>query len=109
MDDGQALFKSGCSSKSRHTCREYINCNIFFYSRIIFGAKEKLWDAVIEMRFLGQLQAAGVIKAGLDLEDLFHVFRGTINYRLVAPPTGDGKKEIIDRHAETITRLLLAG
>jgi hypothetical protein len=53
--------------------------------------------------------------SGFDLEDLFYVFRGAINYRLVAPPSGDVpegsgeiSKEAIERHAETITRLLLA-
>ena len=66
-------------------------------------------------RFLGKLQAEGVIKPDIGLEDLFYAFRGAINYRLVAPPAGDVRagsgvirEEVIDRHAETITRLLLA-
>jgi AcrR family transcriptional regulator len=66
-------------------------------------------------RFLGRLQKVGVIKADIELEDLFYVFRGAINYRLVAPPAGDVRgtsgsirEDVIERHAETITRLLLA-
>jgi AcrR family transcriptional regulator len=66
-------------------------------------------------RFLGRLQAEGVIKADIALDDLFYVFRGAINYRLVAPPADDTHGEsrtireaVIDRHADTITKLLLA-
>ncbi len=66
-------------------------------------------------RFLGKLQSEGVIKPDIELEDLFYVFRGAINYRLVAPPAGDVRAgsgrirdDVIDRHAETITKLLLA-
>ena len=66
-------------------------------------------------RFLSKLQAEGVIKPDIRLEDLFYVFRGAINYRLVAPPAGDVRAgsgairdDVIDRHAQTITQLLLA-
>ena len=65
--------------------------------------------------FLGKLQSEGVIKPDLNLADLFYVFHGAIIYRLVAPPAEDleddsGKfsDDVIDRHAATITRLLLA-
>ena len=67
------------------------------------------------VRFLGGLQDAGVIKPDIELQDLFYVFRGALNYRLVAPPSGDTRgssrkirDEVIERHAETITRLLMA-
>lgn len=67
------------------------------------------------VRFLGGLQDVGVIKPDIELQDLFYVFRGALNYRLVAPPSGDMRgssrkirDEVIDRHAETITRLLMA-
>lgn len=65
--------------------------------------------------FLGKLQEAGVIKSDLNLTDLFYVFHGAIIYRLVAPPAEDLENDgatisddVIDRHADTITKLLLA-
>ena len=66
-------------------------------------------------KFLGRLQDEGVVKAGIPIEDLFFIFRGALNYRLVAPSAGDTHRgsrairaEVIERHAAAVTRLLLA-
>lgn len=65
--------------------------------------------------FLEKLQSEGVIKSDLNLADLFYAFHGAVIYRLVAPPAEDLGEDgetmtdaVIDRHAETITRLLMA-
>jgi len=65
--------------------------------------------------FLGELQDAGVIKQDIPLQDLVFLFHGALNYRLIAPADSEyctGKPidspEIIEHHADALTKLLLA-
>jgi hypothetical protein len=64
--------------------------------------------------FLGRLQREGVIRSDIPLEDLVLIFRGALNYRLLARIDSElytGKEnaspEVIRRHAEALAKLLL--
>ena len=64
--------------------------------------------------FFGDLQKQGVIKSGIPIADLFYAWRGALIYRLVAPIASDLrgkdggiKSEVMKRHAEVLTRMLL--
>jgi AcrR family transcriptional regulator len=65
--------------------------------------------------FLGEMQKEGAVKADIPLDDLAFVAQGAIIYRLIAPAhvaihAGNKTKpaDIIDQHAEAISKLLMA-
>ena len=65
--------------------------------------------------FLRRMQKEGVIKSDIPIDDLVFVFRGALNYRIIASADSEyhtGKSvnspEFIEQHAIAITKLLLA-
>ena len=70
--------------------------------------------ATLAETFLGRMQREGVIRDDIPLEDLVMVFRGALDYRLLARVESElytGKKhsspEVIEQHADALAKLLL--
>lgn len=70
--------------------------------------------ATLAEKFLGRMQRAGVIRDDIPLQDLALVFRGALDYRLLANVESEmytGRKnasqEVIELHASAVAKLLL--